>query len=315
MSLVTEPTFVVCPVCNSAATHGVAPYRGSHRIFSGMQRRACDACGMVFASPMPTDGALAEYNAQYFNNAHGGVALDPLTLAFHSAINRLRVSHVEKYVRERQIRIERVLEIGPGGGHFARHWLARNPGTSYHAIESDATCHPQLHTLGVSLHASPHEVPLKPGMDLVVLSHVLEHMVAPAKFLGELSALLSPGGALFIEVPCQDWQHKAEDEPHLLFFDMAPMQVLLEQLGYSQLRLSYHGREIAALRAETKIGRKLSAVRTRLLRNGMVAPFDRVDEGLEEIEYPLERAAVRPFKAHVEQHSPAWWLRAVATKL
>ena len=42
--------------------------------------------------------------------------------------------------------------------------------------------------------------------------------------------MLKKKGHLFIEVPCKDWDHKNEDEPHLLFFDKKSMVRLAEKL-------------------------------------------------------------------------------------
>lgn len=61
-------------------------------------RMQCDDCEMVFVSLMPEANALAAYNSEYFLNAHDGIPIDAVSIAFHSAINRLRVAHVERSV-------------------------------------------------------------------------------------------------------------------------------------------------------------------------------------------------------------------------
>ena len=77
--------------------------------------------------------------------------------------------------------------------------------------------------------------------DFVILSHVLEHVTEPILFLRSFADKMKKGGHLFIEVPCMDWKHKTLDEPHLLFFDKKPMEVLLEQLKLTQLNIAYYG--------------------------------------------------------------------------
>ena len=101
---------------------------------------------MVYAAPMPDDQSLELYNAGYFENAHGGLNTHPLTTAFISAINLLRVLYVELYAEKNNYQIKKVLEIGPGGGHFAKHWLQRHAANeSYTGIESDQICYPNLY--------------------------------------------------------------------------------------------------------------------------------------------------------------------------
>ena len=190
--------------------------------------------------------------------------------------------------------------------------MTTDPG-AYYALESDLTCHARLRSLGVRLINGPDDLPSGTSFDLVVLSHVLEHVAEPIGFLGAMTSRLRSGGVLFIEVPCRDFEYKSIDEPHLLFFDKGPMALLLDRVGCAQVHLSYHGRELSALRRPRPFDRIRSSVHSRLLSAGLVAPFAGQAPGLEGIEVPIERAAVRPFDAHVEQRRPARWLRALAT--
>jgi 2-polyprenyl-3-methyl-5-hydroxy-6-metoxy-1,4-benzoquinol methylase len=153
------------------------------------------------------------------------VTTDKLGVAFHSAINLVRVLHVEAFQKAHNITVRNVLEIGPGSGQFADKWLSRHKETqSYFGIESDPSCHEKLTAIGVTVSADPGTLRADQRFDLVVISHVLEHTIDPVKFLTGCTQLLSPGGILFIEVPCKDYEHKEMDEPHLLFFDKEPME-------------------------------------------------------------------------------------------
>ena len=150
-------------------------------------------------------------------------------MAFHSAINLLRVLYVENFLKNESHTIKSVLEIGPGPGHFARHWLKRHIETgSYIAVDSDTSCYQILAAMGVTTYEDLKQIPDQKHFDLVVISHVLEHTADPKVFIDDCTKLLSPGGILFIEVPCNDHQHKNTIEPHLLFFDKKPMELLLE---------------------------------------------------------------------------------------
>lgn len=306
----------VCPVCGDAGANILGPYRHANAAFNGLRRAACTACEMGFASPMPDPAALTAYNSGYFLNAHGGAATQPVVIAFHSAINRLRSAHVERFLAAHSISVSSVLEIGPGGGYFGRHWLKHHPGTKYYAIESDTSCHPKLLELGVRLASGPDDI-VAAQIDLVVMSHVLEHVADPVGFLRAMTARLRPGGVLFIEVPCRDWEHKEQDEPHLLFFDKAPMRRLLEDIGFGQIQTTYHGETIETLRRRQlkpqRVRRLANRVRSALISRGILAPFGWAS-GLDTLDTPLERAIVKPFEAHREQHAPSWWLRAVAVK-
>jgi SAM-dependent methyltransferase len=306
----------VCPICSKADSRLIREYRYHHAVFAGRSLVSCNHCQMVFVSPMPDDAEWDAYNSGYFENAHGGITTDKLGMAFHSGINLLRVLHVEAFQKLHKITIKNVLEIGPGSGQFAGKWLSRHKETqTYYGIESDETCHEKLKTIGLIVSSDPTTLEDNQHFDLVVISHVLEHTIDPVKFLTGCTRLLSPGGILFVEVPCKDYEHKEMDEPHLLFFDKRPMELLLAETGFGKHKLSYHGNTITELKKnKPSYSRILRKFRHLFLRMGIFFPFAIKEEGLRGIDNPLERAMVKPFKAHREQTETAWWLRAVAIK-
>jgi SAM-dependent methyltransferase len=307
---------ISCPVCGSRFYTTIRKHRSHTVIFKDCFLQRCTDCDMVYAAPMPGEKELEQYNAGYFVNAHGQVNMHPLTVAFLSAINLLRVVHVAAFAEQHHIKIDRVLEIGPGGGEFAKHWLRLHPETLLYAgLESDATRHTNLDAIGVTRIEALEKMPTDTNYDLVVISHVLEHTSNPAAFINACTRKLSAGGILFIEVPCNDHEHKELDEPHLLFFDKHPMRVLLEKLGFGDMKLSYHGNTIEKLRNKRSfLERNSSRVRNLLIRKGLLFPFARRQPGLEKMHDALERAVIKPFNAHKEQDKPSWWLRAVTIK-
>lgn len=303
-----------CPVCGSADVEVRGSYRGTHPTFTCLQRAHCNLCGMVFATPMPPEKALEDYNGSYFYSAHGGQPQNPNTRAFFSGIARLRLVHIERYLNSQNIKVSSLVEMGPGLGYFARNWLEKHPETTYKAIETDSSCHASLVEMGIQLVETAALSESASPIDLVVMSHVLEHVQDPVKFLKNATQNLRSGGVLFIEVPCRDWEHKPTDEPHLLFFDKGPMHLLLHKLSFDNIQVSYHGKEIDKLRSASLLRTKYLGLRARLIALGLFAPFSRMRPGMEAITNPVERAAVAPFQAHLETQKPAWWLRAVARK-
>lgn len=265
---------------------------------------------MVFATPMPSAALLSAYNADYFSEAHGGKPSNRLAVAFFSGIARIRQAFVSFYLRKHGIFARRVLEVGPGPGYFARSWLQAAPKTTYLAVEKDKSCHRLLSELGVRV-VNFADVD---SVDLVVMSHVVEHVADPVDFVRAATRALNPGGALFVEVPCQDWAHKSIDEPHVLFFDKVSMRRLLDQLGFVDIEIAYFGQTIAQLKKNSIMRSVLLRIRAKLIGWGLVVPFSMTRAGMEPLGDPLERAMVAPLLAHRESSEPAWWLRAVARK-
>jgi hypothetical protein len=302
---------MACPVCGNSSTKDIATFRSQNPVFSGCLRATCTSCDMVYATPMPPESALSEYNARYFSAAHAGKPSSLAALAFFSGIARLRLAFVKRFLDGHHIAVNHVLEFGPGLGFFAKSWKELHPLSAYSVVETDSSCHKSLQALGAQIVEASNIGP----SDLVVMSHVLEHVSDPVAFLHSATRRLRRGGAVFIEVPCQDWKHKALDEPHVLFFEKKSIQLLLARLGFDDIQASYYGQPIRVLCSRSWLHNKLMAIRGKLIGLGVISPFSTMAAGLEPLIYPIERAVVKPFLAHRESDEPAWWLRVVARKL
>jgi hypothetical protein len=304
-----------CLICGSSKSTLIRKYSNISQIFKGLKLFACENCSLVYASPMPDDKTLFEYNASYFDSAHGGQPDNPTTIAFFKAIAKIKANYVNKYIAEQQIKINTIMEIGPGPGYFAENWIANNPSINYIAFESDTTCYNSLKSYGVKLfHELAADEQASLSVDLVVISHVLEHVSDPKGFLRFATSHLRKGGLLFIEVPCTDYLHKKMDEPHLLFFDKKPMQILLQELSFENIQLNYYGQKIKDLQHISFQKKLIKVLRNKLISVGITAPFALPVKGLKNINSSLERAVVAPFMAHEESAQPAWWLRALSVK-
>jgi SAM-dependent methyltransferase len=299
-----------CPICNCSNISHISKYRSNNINFIGVNLVICNDCNLVFANPKLDDEFLEKYNSEYFKSAHGGIAKDNLTLAFFAAIAKLRYTYIQKYLLKNKLKINSILEIGPGSGHFAKNWLVRHPDTIYYALETDSTCHQNLTNLGVNLINPKTTL----SVDLVVISHVLEHVSNPIEFINMTTRNLKKGGVLFIEVPCNDHQHKQIDEPHLLFFDKKPLKTLLLKTNFFNIELDYYGKHISTLQKSSRISNKFYYYRKLLISNGLSWLFSFKHKGMEIIDKPIERAIIAPFKAHIVSEIPTWWLRSISQK-
>jgi len=318
VNMTEQPALKVsCSVCGSTDIHREATYRGHSRQFEDLLLLKCDACGLVFAYPPPTESELATYNRSYFRHAHGGSPTES-ALLFFAGMAHLRVQHVSAFLTSRQLSPASVLEIGPGPGLFCECYLEQNPKPLYVAVEPDLAMHERLRELGARAYTRLQDIPeSEMGFDLLIMSHVLEHSSAPASFLRNVLRFVNPGGTAFIEVPCRDHEFKRVHEPHLLFFDKPAMRELLGNANLTDIELTYHGKDLRQLRRESSIWHRL----LRSLRSAIpaldslitVSP-PRGGSALEAMLDPTLQDAVRGHEAHLTKERPSWWLRALARK-
>jgi len=296
-----------CPICSSASSISLRAYRSRSSFLSESVLLKCNDCSMVYAAPPPSQQELDKYISSYFLNAHSCHSFSKQQLDFLEAIAQVRVKHVKRYIKFHEINVDSVFEVGPGRGYFAKHWLNDFPETIYNAYEVDSSCHNSLLSFGVNL-VTPSDFG---STDLVILSHVLEHVIDPLSFLELSCKALRPGGVIFIEVPCNDWMHKSVDEPHLLFFQKQSLLKLLSQFGFVNINLSYHGRGIQELVQQSNLPYIFDKFNAEIIRKFPIYSQLFRLSGLS-LRDSQQIAAILPLRPHVESKKPSWWLRALA---
>jgi SAM-dependent methyltransferase len=300
----SRETSVSCPVCLGEDCRRERRYKGYHEIFANRFLSRCTDCGMVFADPMPSDREWEAYNREFFSESLGGMPDNERVAEFSRGIARTRLDYIA--ARAKDGLPNSVLEIGPGPGYFFQAYSDRVPGVRYTAVETDSECRTSLREVGVEVEESFDDL----GKDvnhfgLVVMSHVLEHSTNPREFLGRALGLLQPGGGLFIEVPCSDYNYKPVFDAHVLFFDKAPMARLLDDLGACDWHIAYYGESIRKLRRQVSLPHRL---------------VNRVKRFGEACGVPPSSAAAdaemdpTTWAAHIENDEPARWLRVMAWK-
>jgi 2-polyprenyl-3-methyl-5-hydroxy-6-metoxy-1,4-benzoquinol methylase len=132
---------------------------------------------------MPTQDAWNQYNSDYFNVAHGGIAIDIDAINFFKGMAVVRMKYILNYCKLNSIELNSILEIGPGVGHLAGKWLEFFPKLNYTVVETDKSCYLPLEKLGVSVLNDIEQIRESSIFDLVIHSHVLEHVINPVEFL------------------------------------------------------------------------------------------------------------------------------------
>lgn len=193
-----------CPVCGSETSRevfvqptehiaGIGDIGYHHRI------RMCGDCGFVFAAPILDESAIARYYETMSNYEHPeSEGLRPVE----------EIRQVERQVEIITARFEdgfvgRALDIGCSIALTLSKLQAR--GWEVLGLDPSDTCiEVSQRELGVRVRKglfSPELLKDQSPFDVIILSHVLEHLVHPAVVLRQLRELLSPGGRVYIEVP------------------------------------------------------------------------------------------------------------------
>ena len=92
---------------------------------------------------------------------------------------------------------------------------------------------------GKVIESSVEDFSTEEEFDVIWMSHVLEHLIEPDKFLKNIKMNLKKDGVFFIEVPNCEYKPMLENSikknPHLFHFTKKSLSKLVENLGYKIL--------------------------------------------------------------------------------
>ncbi|MEO8812694.1 MAG: class I SAM-dependent methyltransferase [Caulobacteraceae bacterium] len=131
-----------------------------------------------------------------------------------------------------------ILEIGCATGELAAVARVRLSPARYEGIElspAGETARPRLDRLHTrTLPQLLASGDISGPFDLIVMSHVLEHLADPRAELTAMKRVLAPGGAIFLEVPNGGGHRRLpidDNRSHLHFFSLASLVRLLAGEG------------------------------------------------------------------------------------
>jgi 2-polyprenyl-3-methyl-5-hydroxy-6-metoxy-1,4-benzoquinol methylase len=289
-----------CSVCGSTDAAGRQRLHSRFRAFRERKLVTCRHCSTKTVHPVPNAGELANINQTYWESTGtgGSGARDVLfELAKH------RVAYLSSYAGS--LEGKRILDIGAGHAYPYDAIKLMGINSDYCAVESDDEMREELAQKGVTTYSHLSEV-ADQSFDLVILSHVVEHVESPVEFLKEASTCLSDDGIMFVEVPNQDDLFKLDLGLHLAVYNPTAISELCKHAGLLPREISTAGMAIADLRP-TLVGRFENRLKhaNRLLYRVWRRARKVLSVGIPEVDSnaPLSR-----------NDDQGRWLRVLATK-
>jgi SAM-dependent methyltransferase len=231
-----------CPVCLHTSVSPLHLQRfllpENHPLAAGYEVVCCDFCGFVYADSAVTQEDYDRFYASFSKYEDKKIALG----GGESACDAERLQEMAECIAAfLPDRAARILDVGcANGGLLLR--LKKMGFASVCGFDLPAACVENTKKLGIEAHfGSVTEHP--PGVgkfDLIILSHVMEHLRDVHQAVRGLERLLQSGGSIYIEVPdaseyvshvvapFQDFNTE-----HINHFSMRSMENLMGQLGFS----------------------------------------------------------------------------------
>jgi SAM-dependent methyltransferase len=230
-----------CPVCSSSEVEVLYTQRFATPALSPLPAIsdvvACPACGLVYADTPVAQEGYDRYYAKFSKYEDPTVA----TGGGASPFDHLRLEDVADELSSRVGAEARVLDIGcAGGGLLAA--LHRRGFTHLHGVDAATACVARVRSMGFPATCLPFSglasLRNEGPFELVVLSHVLEHVVDLLPLVTAAKSLIASGGLLYIETPDASRYGEYDHVPfyffdgeHINHFDTSRLAALGEAVG------------------------------------------------------------------------------------
>lgn len=272
-----EKEKIACPLTGSRTWEHVLT---GDRYGMGIQTMICPESGFIATNPRPTEAALNKFYRHHYRDYYFSYS-DPRSDDYLNSLNykivRRRAEWLLDFCEEAMpCSNPAVIDIGCADGHFLELFKVRFPKASLTGIDPDERYggEARRRTGAEILIGDFNEIvsgihELTGRHDLLVLSHVLEHLAEPGRKLDEMAKLLKPGGRILVEVPnilSFAWRGLGMFHiGHINHFYPETLVLLLENAGF-QLEEIFHGNHPADPWAMTALGIKVQEPRSSRFR-------------------------------------------------
>jgi 2-polyprenyl-3-methyl-5-hydroxy-6-metoxy-1,4-benzoquinol methylase len=179
------------------------------------------------------------YKGEYWNERNSETSINSEFTDVDSQGKRRNWVSQFLYTKE-HITGKNLLEIGVGAGQSIL-WFEEE-GFDVRGIEPDGRNVFMINDKlkkGKVIESSVEIFSTDEVFDVIWMSHVLEHLIEPTKFLKRIKNNLKNDGILFIEVPNCEYepmlQSSIQKNPHLFHFTKKALSKLVENIGYKIL--------------------------------------------------------------------------------
>jgi SAM-dependent methyltransferase len=191
----------------------------------------CGGCGFMTYLPRPsTQDIEAKYRfLQIHEKSIGGQSSNPLAARWdRGRSERMYRSVSRSFASGHNGASLRILDFGGGDGKLLSSFVER--GYACYLVDYNPQPRAGIEKLGDTLDDLEHDA----SFDVVLCSHVLEHVAEPCAVIDRLARRLRDGGVFYGEVPFEIWKGiPIERDPvtHVNFFNLPNLMAVTQRSG------------------------------------------------------------------------------------
>lgn len=246
-----------CPLCGSEKRRNVYSKFPSYKVVR------CRSCEFYYLYPRLTEAEMLNLYAEdtYFEGEEEGYT----SYAEQEPALRATFRRLISNLKSRKLTGGDLLEIGCGYGYLldeARGSFRSRIGTDFseQAVVQAANRADFIYRGGIK------EVPVQEKFDLIIATHVIEHVYQPQIFLHEITNRLQHGGTAVIATPDMGsfWRHLMGHKwpsfklpEHVLYFDRKSLTHAMEKAGFVNIKVLPYPHAFPLPLVFAKLGLKL----------------------------------------------------------
>jgi 2-polyprenyl-3-methyl-5-hydroxy-6-metoxy-1,4-benzoquinol methylase len=254
-----------CPLCGSTeSAFVVTGYDRFAARTEDFSYSRCGGCGLLHLAPLPQPDVIPGFYPDDYDPHSGETRrrrdkwINRMATRYYYATDsvdgpatarllfRMLSGRVMRDIRPPR-GANRLLDVGCAAGNLIQRY--RDLGWDVKGVEMSANAVEIARGRGLDVHLGTiYEAPFETGsFDMIVLSHVIEHVLEPDRFLARCAEFLAPGGLLVLATPNADgiglslygscW-FPLDAPRHLMLFDPKTIRMLGEKAGLSPVRIA-----------------------------------------------------------------------------
>jgi SAM-dependent methyltransferase len=227
---------MTCPLCDGSDFKRYAHKREG---LICIKLEQCDKCGLVIQSPRLTNESLKQYYTYEYRLDIKKKNIKKIEPLFQRGIRRGK--YISQYLIDHEIDIvnKAVYEIGCGYGGILAYFSSM--GCQVGGCDLSPTSVEYGKHKGLALENGDIQcfINLSVTPDIIILSHVLEHISSPLTFLNNIKKKIKKGSILYIEIPGlnnpQIRLTRSIQIGHLMYFNLDTLRAMAESVGFNFL--------------------------------------------------------------------------------
>jgi SAM-dependent methyltransferase len=235
--MMSELEYRQCPVCD-AEDYNLEYSQTFQNIvgipFDRFEQRVviCKDCGMIYVNPYLTDMDLEKYYAFMSSYEYSKETFE------YAIPHKNRSLQQSNYILSQLAKRGSVLDVGCSIG-YTLNLFKKDGFQKVLGIDPSPKCSQIAEEdFGIKVKTGFFDKKMVEGQkfDLVILSHVAEHLKHPETFLKDVKEVMTDGGALFVEIPSIDLFDERDlfqfSFEHINYFNLNSLTNLMHQAGF-----------------------------------------------------------------------------------